>query len=443
MIPTKRNPGNLWVDVFDIYGKSFNLHLFGKEKYRTLTGSIIGIISIISMLTVAIYFLIELFQRKAMTIIFNEDNTMVPVNDLSDVPFLFTLVDYNTNVLDPAGLYTLDVKMLNYKKVIVEQDKQAIKLEIVPVNVEICDETKHSLEKISALKKVNFAKFFCIPPGKYNITLYGKFGDTVNGWSLLAVFLNRCNPKIEKCLSETYTDDVLSNSALNVAFLSNQINPYNIESPGSSKLETATLTMTTGLIKSYYFNIRQIIYETDYGLIFEDRRIENFYSYDSQTFDVNLKNSGLPTKGQTFGYMLFKNSDNVSKYYRTYIKAQAVMANIGGIIKAVMVIAKIISDFLTKRMSYIDISNYIFNFDGYTCDSRNSNSNEAKAIAIHNNSLSNTIANVTTNNYLECSNNLKKSKNCVQNTTVNNIPSLNVSVDSKNQNRNEFKSIKM
>jgi hypothetical protein len=363
MTERNSNYGETFIQTFDIYGKSFNLHLFGKQTYKTAFGSLFGILSIMLMASVGFYFVVDLIQRKSLIIIYNEDSSRIPVNDLSNVPIMLLLGDYNSNILNPEGLFTFDVKMMNYKRITDSNGIPKFGLEIVPIKLEKCDESKHLVDKAKYFSNLRVNSYFCIPPGKYNLTIYGKLGDMINGWSFLSIFLNRCNPKYEKCINDTIAENLLGNSALGLALLSNQVDHYNTTNPNNIKVETAILPMSSSLIKNYYYNLRQVIYDTDYGFIFEDRQVEKFYTYYSQSLDVNLKNSGLPTIGPNFGYVMIKNSEAVSNYFRSYVKGQAVMANIGGIIKTIMLIAKIITDFLTRRMGFIDISNSIFNFE--------------------------------------------------------------------------------
>jgi hypothetical protein len=359
----QRNAFSPFVDLFDIYGHSFNLHLFGKAKYKTLIGSLLGFLSLMLMISVALYFIIDLFERKSMTVIFNEDYTKLPFNNLSNIPIMMVLSDLNGVPISSEGLYSFDVKFMNYKRIKEADGTFRFGLELVPIQLEKCDLTKHFLGMGDMFKSLKIPSYFCIPPNKYNLTLYGKYGDTLNGWSFLAIFLNKCNLKLQKCLNDTYSDSVLGNSALGMAYLSNSINHYNTTSPHSIKVDTSVLLMSSSIFKNYFLNLRQVIYTTDYGLIFEDHQTEDFFTYNSQSLDVSMRNTGLPTIGPNFGYVWIKNSDAVSTYSRAYLKGQAVIANIGGIIKAIMVIAKIVSDFLTRRMSYVDLSNTIFEYN--------------------------------------------------------------------------------
>jgi hypothetical protein len=198
---------------------------------------------------------------------------------------------------------------------------------------------------------------------------------------MLAFFLNKCNTKIgQKCLNDSYVENTLANTVLSIVYTSHSINHYNVTKPNEVKFETTRFQMSSTLIKKHNLNLRQVIYETDYGILFEDRQKESFYTYFSQTVDVSLKPEGLPTIGPNIGCVAMKNADSISFYNRNYIKIQAVMANIGGIIKAVMIICKIITNLLTRKMIYLDIANRIFYFNFNDTNSINSNRNNTLKI---------------------------------------------------------------
>lgn len=121
--------------------------------------------------------------------------------------------------------------------------------------------------------------------------------------------------------------------------------------------------MTTSMFKNHYYNLRDVIYKTEYGLIFEDFKTKIFFfTYDSTPVDVSMTRNNLPTNGQNIGYLQIGCSPIVSNYSRSYIKGQAVIANIGGIIKANLMMARIVSNYLTSRMSYVDLSNTVFQY---------------------------------------------------------------------------------
>lgn len=86
-----------FVEFSDIYGQTFNLHIFGNDKYKTLIGSILSCISLTLILSASMYFIIYLFQRKSLTVILNEDYNSTPINNLTQIPLTFALGDFTGN----------------------------------------------------------------------------------------------------------------------------------------------------------------------------------------------------------------------------------------------------------------------------------------------------------------------------------------------------------
>lgn len=255
--------------------------------------------------------------------------------------------------------------MLTYKKIISTDGTFKISLDILPIQLEKCDIDKHFLDQ-NDMKEIwktyDMNYMLCIPPNKYNLTIHGKPRDLANGWSRLNIYVNKCNPQVQKCMNSTYTDKILSNFVLVTSYLSNSIDHYNTTHPFSNKIESTSFRMSNSIIKSYQLSLKHNKYKTDGGLIFEENETFEFFTSDAIWMDVSTTSVGEITNGQMLGKLIFENSLTISNYNRTYLKAQSAMANIGGIIKAIMIIFQISCRFLTRRMSYVEVSNSIFEY---------------------------------------------------------------------------------
>jgi hypothetical protein len=252
--------------------------------------------------------------------------------------------------------------MLHYKRILSPDGTFGLSLEILPIKLEKCEIDKHFPGDQESWKTFNLKSMLCIPPNKYNLTLQGKNREILTGWSTLNVYVNKCDPQAQKCLNSTYTEKVLSNFVFMTAFLSSSIDHYNTTSPNSFKIDSMAFKMSNMINKGYQLSIKQTKYKTDNGFVFEDMESLDFFTSDRITMDISLTGVGELTKGQNMGKLVFENSASISNYSRSYIKGQAVMANIGGIVKAIMIITKIISEFLTRRLSYVNLSNSIFQY---------------------------------------------------------------------------------
>jgi len=386
---------NSALNTFDIYHKHFILRTFGKERYNTKTGSILGMLTIIAIIIFSGIFLMDLFMRKNVQVLFNKNTIQIPEIDLTNVPLMFFVGDRSGKKIPSEGIYNIQVKLLNYQ---LDEKKINRQFSSIDIDFELCNSQKHSTAFGDKIIYLQTTGFYCILPGKQNKILHGNIGDFQNGFRMLRFYVNRCNPETEKCKEDKEINFYLSDFIFQLNLFSNSIDHYNYESPNLFKEDTGVLTMSYALQKSYYYNLGQVYYETDYGLIFEDKTTKNFFVFDSQTFDLNLPGSTYNTSILTkyaIGFVTMKCSENISFYYRSYGKAQTVLANIGGMVKAVMIICKLIFDFFTRKMIMFELSNNFFKISNCTGDKKE---DFQKLIMKYNNRNPTEIKNFT-NNY--------------------------------------------
>jgi hypothetical protein len=115
--------------------------------------------------------------------------------------------------------------------------------------------------------------------------------------------------------------------------------------------------MTTALYKNHFYNLRQTFYNTDTGYVFQDNMVENFYEFDQTTLSIDLLNAGQLSQGN-FGTLYIRNSDHLSIYKRQYKKLQDVLANVGGLVNAILLFSRLLSNFITRKFVWVDLFEY-------------------------------------------------------------------------------------
>lgn len=362
-IKMQKEPCNSIFQILDLYNKDFPLRIFGKERYTTKAGSVLGMISIIAIISFSLFFLLELFARKTLMVVYNKNSNILPFVDLTNALFMVAVTDKTGKLLPLQGVYNLEIKMLNYY---MDKEKKVTAFNSTNIDFEICNIEKHNKTYGDVFKDIQYNAFHCVEPGHQNKSLYGKLGDFPNGFSLLGVYIKRCDPKRQECLDESVIDKYLSDFVLGITYSSYSVDHYNYRTPNTRKYENnGVFPMSYSLLKCYFYNLAQVIYETDYGLIFEEKKQIDFYEFESQTVDINMPGTitnSIFAPESTVGYILFKCSENISYFNRSYGKAQAVIANIGGLIKAMLVLTKLMFDFFTRKSILVDLANTFFEF---------------------------------------------------------------------------------
>ena len=115
----------------------------------------------------------------------------------------------------------------------------------------------------------------------------GRIGDKLNGFKQLTVYVNKCNNSMFQCYSDTEVAAKLSNMFFMFTYLSNTVDHFNYKEPIQKEVRTETLSISTSLLKKYYYKFSQSEYHSDNGLIFEKIKKYIFFEYQGYTVDVN------------------------------------------------------------------------------------------------------------------------------------------------------------
>lgn len=184
---------NLFINLFDIYGKEIRLNVSGREKVKTLGGSIIGFLTLLSISAYLVYQLIYILDKNSISLIYNETSSNLPVNDFSNIPIMFKVVDVAGKKIPSEGLYSIEPYKISY---IVEKDiknNTNSYTKFSPIKIEPCDRDKHLGIYRDLFGNINVEEYVCIPPAKYNLTLFSTFGDLVNGFSEIIIYVTKCS----------------------------------------------------------------------------------------------------------------------------------------------------------------------------------------------------------------------------------------------------------
>jgi len=363
------------LNVFDIFSINFHLRIFGEENYKSKSGTFLGFVTIVAIMAFSGIFIIELFMRKNFSIIYNTNTNLIPRIDLTNTPIMFFISDKQGKRIPKDGIYNIEVKLIKYPS-----DKLSNKLIYSNIEFEQCNKEKHKLfGEITTYP--DFSENLCISPGKQEKILFGQWKDVQKGFSGLTFFINKCNPASEKCREESEIEKYLYDFVVGVYYNSYNIDHYNYNSPKVMKYQSnGNFAMSNTLLKYYYLNLSQVFYETDYGLIFEEKSLEDFYVFESQKIDINLqpKTSNSNVSLYTLGNIILTCSENISFYHRSYGKAQTVIANIGGLIKIILILSKLLFEFFTRKILIVDLSNNFFKLSDVQEEKNDNKDNKQK-----------------------------------------------------------------
>ena len=320
--------------LLDIYAFNFNLLFKKNETYQTYFGSITGLISIISFILIIILYLIKLLNRGNFNVISysqRDQNSNITLNNFS---IMFALIDlYGNNILN-------DTKI---SKLIINYFDNDIRYNI-NYSSNLCNEYyNYFVYDNSILKDLVECAVFD------NISLIGRLGN--DNYNFISFSFLICND--DNCYDQKEIEEKLQNIYFFLYIPEYQINHYNYKNPITKTLRAESLTFSINTYKLYDFNFNEVHYNSDDGLIFENHKKNKFLMIESPKVDIMNQNL------INFGQIRFSLSLNKIEYFRTYLKIQDALADIGVLIDIIKYIINYITLIFTKQFFDIELVNTI------------------------------------------------------------------------------------
>jgi hypothetical protein len=342
-----------WVDIL---GYKPYLTTFAQERYKSKVGKVIGLVAFTAIITLACYFTLQLIQKSELTLIYNESSSIATTINMKKSPMMVGFVDTLNRPVDER-FYEIRINYWNFTKVNPEDKSNTLRQYEIPL--ETCNISKHYGEYGSYFESaMNVSMFKCIPYDQYDINLFGRFGDT-RQFSYLNIVVNYCNNRTtgNKCPDRSLLEAPLRNNLLAFAFLDNEMDHYNFSTPISSALRTEVFPINWDIHSRYFYYIRSILYTTDQGFVFEDKKTEEIYAFASKEQTVSIRH-GSAIYPQTIGTLIVTRDTKIGFFFRTYPKIQHILAKIGGVMEGIMAMGYALAYLVTKNLFLVDIINY-------------------------------------------------------------------------------------
>ena len=399
------NQTNGFFHTINIYGVPFSFRYKKSEKYSTIIGIILSVLTFLMVIIIAIMYSLDLINHTGFNIMLNYNPIKIktPI-DFSKTPFMIGFVNWSRShqILNSSYLsLTFDRNVHNVYK-----DKEGIfHLERIsnPIKLEICNPNIHFIGKNSFMNDFQYENFLCPIQGQ-NLNFSGRFGDNIIGYDILEIHLNKCENSSDNlfiCKSNDEIDEYIKNSYLEIIYLSQSIEHNNYKNPIVNYVRNELYVVTKKITKRYYHYFSLAEYISDNGLFFESKKYYSFFETDNTRLDFVEEEDQEYYSSSALLEVAFTCSDRKNVYTRTYVKIQDVMRNIGGFIDLIFIVFQFISTYFTKKIMLLDIINHIIVEDKYE--------KTIHGKIISNNILSNNNTNNTVNknsefNFLNASN---------------------------------------
>ena len=345
--------------AIDMFGSSLSLKSqSGANSFQSTFGGILSLLVFICTSGISIFFLNIFFNRVESTIISNfktSINTYIP--DFHNFPVMLKLS------LPGAGKIDFPEKTWRLNPLIFTMDpKISSTYNTTRINYQRC--TKEMFKGYDDVLKdmIDLQDYFCFNFGDSKFDLLGPYGSS-EFHQFLSIRIRGCYKENEGegCLSPEIVDKITTDMFVDIRILNTNIMHDRID-PIDKELLGQRIPISSSIFKRIFMKINTIDYISDFGYIFESLEKLHINQFSDYTIDTDFKSYNDP-KNKPF-YKVFSivniiNNQTKIYYKRTYMKAQTLLANIGGILKGITVIAQLLNFFISKRLLDEELSNHI------------------------------------------------------------------------------------
>jgi len=348
----------------DFLGTAPNFKINSQSRYQTLFGGIISILTYMLILVAGGYFTDQLFNNKTKTITYNIVPSLNVIQNISNFPYMIMLQNNFFYPFDDQSRYYYIHSEIWETKQTKEGGNSVVKTTRNVVKHEYCDLNKHFGEYKEYFKNVPYLeKHLCPVPGANNLTLYGVYGSN-SDYSYFTHYISRClnntvfNGNVTNCHEDAVIRKALENSFVSFKFLDMVLDHNDPINPGKFNLRSEALPVSSTIFKREWFVYRPVEYITDLGLVFEDYKNQSYFKVNPVRETVDLRTQGsIPG---SFAMVTSIMDSQYDSFSRSFMKAQQVLANLGGVIKGLAIIANIFTFIFVNEIYYFDLVKVLF-----------------------------------------------------------------------------------
>jgi hypothetical protein len=348
---------------FDFISEKPELYINSNTRFKTIYGGLLGLLTMLLVLSAGMNFTYELLSLSQSKIVYNQVPSDIASFNYSSMPWAVMLQDSTFKPLEDEDRNYYIVA--NMWEVTPDASTGILQLQtkISPIAIERCDLNKHFGQYRPLFQNVPFLEHhFCPVPEENNITLYGVYGS-ISAYSYLDLWISRCNnstrvDKRTKCYSKEKIDSNLIQTYISYKFVDFSINHKDNEQPEHEYLRSESLSVSTTVYKRNFFSLTNIEYNSDSGLIFKNNLMNKFYQFSESKEQVDLRPEGYVPG--SFAEITIRMDNKVDSYFRSYEKAQATLANVGGIAEGMIIVAQILNFLLSKDLYFLELVKAIF-----------------------------------------------------------------------------------
>jgi hypothetical protein len=347
------------IKSIDFLGNEPKVYIFKRNLYKTFLGGLLSIITAAAIGSFTLYFITIAFSRQQVNLLSSQTTKFNKSLDLGNIPFLLFPANkdgvfFNTSVVYPV------LQLWSYP----HKSQGSVKITNVPLKQ--CETSDLTGYNDLFADFTNLNSYYCMNKAGLNLTIFGDYGDINNGYSKLHINIAKCtndsiyniNPDKQGCLAQDKIDGLLGNYPLHLylTYPDYEIDFQNLTNPFRPYIKTEDFLISYMSKNAYIYYFKRAFINSDFGYVFEDTHQQYSYQYDSM-LSLTLMGSTLYVP-EGYGLIMITLSSIADIHSRSYIKLQSMVANVGGVINFIYLLAKIIVGYISNKTILLEYVNY-------------------------------------------------------------------------------------
>jgi hypothetical protein len=321
----------------DLFGMEPKINIKQYNKYNTFFGGFVSIFIYILVVLGFIYFGQELILKANPTVIVSNQYDTNPLQfNLTKEKFNFfiKLQDVNSNYYIDPQIFYFSVKHVITTRTLDSNGSPSYTTQTIPLKLEVCNMTRHFPNFEEQFTGQDLGRAMCVYQGDSDsLYISGIYGSEVYGRITIDILPCKNSTTSDvKCKPQEDIDKMLEGGFFSIFLIDTIFDPKNYTHPYTYVGRNFYTSMSKNFYKSYSLWFKNIDYLTDSGFLLQDLKQGKYMQMDDQSEIMDYR-SGTAE----FFRCVLRTSNNRDIYYRKYVKLQDILANMGGLIKGIMV----------------------------------------------------------------------------------------------------------
>ena len=232
------------------------------------------------------------------------------------------------------------------------------------IDIEPCKNSTFTDENLELFFPYNFTNSWCISRNqskvsKQEIRLQGVYGQLDFHMLIFKFYVCANTSTYKNCSSQEIINSYLSNAYLSLYTIDNFIQTNNFDKPTTKAVKGLFITISNNYYATATLFYDRIQVTSDIGLIFAQNHILSSISANPLLYNFNFQITG---KFASFALQL----NNIKiQYFRKYMKLAEFLAQVGGLLQVIKIIATIIYTYYNQHFYFEDLFNGFFSYSSF------------------------------------------------------------------------------